>query len=57
MVLPVQKVRVIEGVAPDAVPWSELMAAEQPALLKGLVSHWPLARTSMAPPWDSRVTS
>jgi len=41
-----KKVRVIEGVAPDAVPWDELMAAEQPALFKGLVRHWPLARTS-----------
>jgi hypothetical protein len=41
-----QKVRVIEGVAPDAVPWDELVAAEQPALLKGLVRGWPLAQVS-----------
>jgi hypothetical protein len=27
----------MEGVAPDAVPYDELLAAEQPALLKGLV--------------------
>ena len=45
MVQASQKVRVIEGVAPDAVPYDELMAAEQPALLKGLVRNWPLART------------
>jgi hypothetical protein len=41
-----QKVRVIEGVAPDAVPWDDLIAAEQPALLRGLVRHWPLAQIS-----------
>jgi len=41
-----QKVREVEGLAPDGVPWSELMAAEQPALLKGLVRDWPLARAS-----------
>ena len=46
MVQSTQKVRVIEGVAPDAVPWGELIAAEQPALLKGLVQGWPLARIS-----------
>ena len=46
MVQSIQKVRVIEGVAPDAVPWDELVAAEQPALLKGLVRDWPLARIS-----------
>jgi len=42
----IQKVRVIEGVAPDAVPWDELVATQQPALLKGLVRDWPLARIS-----------
>jgi cupin-like protein len=41
-----QKVRVIEGVALDAVPWDGLIAAGQPALLKGLVRNWPLARIS-----------
>ena len=46
MVQSIQKVRVIEGVAPDAVPWDELVATQQPALLKGLVRDWPLARIS-----------
>lgn len=36
--------RVIEGVAPDAVPWETLVAEERPAILKGLASGWPLAR-------------
>lgn len=40
------KIREIEDLAPDAVPWDELMAAGQPVLLKGLVRAWPLTRTS-----------
>jgi len=44
----VRKVRVLEGVAPEAVPYEELLASEQPAVLKGIVRHWPLARTSSA---------
>lgn len=46
MVNAARKVREIEGLAPDAVPWDALMAEEQPALLKGLVRKWPLAQTS-----------
>lgn len=42
-----RKVRVIEGVAHDAVPWDALMSEGQPALLKGLVREWPLARTAL----------
>jgi hypothetical protein len=41
-----RKIREIEGLAPDAVPWDALMAAGEPALLKGLVRAWPLAQTS-----------
>jgi hypothetical protein len=40
-----RKTRVIEGVAPDAVPYDELLAAGQPVVLKGLARDWPLART------------
>jgi hypothetical protein len=39
-----RKTRVIEGVAPDAVPYDDLMAAEQPVVLKGLARDWPLVR-------------
>lgn len=39
------KTRVIEGIAPDAIPYAELVAAERPAVLKGVVRDWPLART------------
>jgi hypothetical protein len=40
-----RKTRVIEGVAPDAVPYDELVAAGQPVILKGLARDWPLVRT------------
>lgn len=39
-----RKTRVIEGIAPDSVPYDELMAAKRPVVLKGLVRDWPLAR-------------
>jgi hypothetical protein len=40
-----RKIRVIEGLGPDAVPYEELLAAQQPALFKGLARDWPLAKT------------
>jgi hypothetical protein len=40
-----RKTAVVEGIAPDAVPYDELMTAEKPAILKGLVRDWPLAKT------------
>lgn len=40
----VRKTRVIEGIEPDAVPYDELLAAEQPTVIKGLVRDWPLVR-------------
>lgn len=38
--------RVIEGVPPDAIPYGDLLADERPAVLKGVVRDWPLARAS-----------
>ncbi len=35
-------VRVIEGVAPGAIPYDALMAAQQPAILRGVARDWPL---------------
>jgi hypothetical protein len=40
-----RKTRMIEGIAPEAVPYEELIAAEKPVILKGLVRGWPLAQT------------
>jgi hypothetical protein len=39
-----RKTKVIEGIQPDAIPYDALMAGEQPAILKGVVRDWPLAR-------------
>jgi hypothetical protein len=36
------KVRVIEGVAPDAIPYDALMAGQAPTILKGVARDWPL---------------
>jgi hypothetical protein len=46
VVLATRKIREIEGLAPDAVPWDALIAAGQPVLLKGLIRAWPLTQTS-----------
>jgi hypothetical protein len=48
VVQPTQKARAIDEVAPHAVPYDELIAAEQPVILRGLVRDWPLARTASA---------
>jgi hypothetical protein len=44
MVADAQKTRVVEGIAPGAVPYAELLQNEEPVILKGLVSDWPLCR-------------
>ena len=38
--------RVIEGIAPGAIPYDELMADEKPVILKGVVKHWPMVQQS-----------
>ena len=38
--------RVIEGVPPDAIPYGDLLTDERPAVLKGVVRDWPLARAA-----------
>jgi hypothetical protein len=42
MVEPTRKTREIEGVAPDAIPYAELLEAGEPAILKGVAAGWPL---------------
>lgn len=39
--------RVIEGVAADAIPYVELMAAQRPAILRGVALDWPLVRAGV----------
>jgi hypothetical protein len=38
------KVKVLEGIMPDCIPFDELFAQEQPVILKGLVKDWPLVK-------------
>ena len=44
------KTAVIEGVAPDAIPYDELLAAQAPVILKGIALDWPLVRAGLASP-------
>ena len=44
VVHPAQKTRAIDEVAPHAVPYDDLIAAERPVIIRGLVRDWPLAR-------------
>ncbi|WP_010546226.1 transcription factor jumonji jmjc domain-containing protein [Sphingomonas elodea] len=37
-------VRVVEGVAPDAIPFGQLLAGQVPVILKGVAAHWPLVQ-------------
>jgi hypothetical protein len=48
VVQPIQKARAIDEVAPHAVPYDELIAAEQPVIMRGLVRDWPLVRIASA---------
>jgi Cupin-like domain len=38
------RIRIIEGCRREALPLAELLASEQPAVLKGLAADWPLVR-------------
>jgi hypothetical protein len=48
MTQPLRSVRVLEGLAPDAVPYGELLAIQQPVLLKAIVREWGLTRSESA---------
>lgn len=37
-----RKTRIVEGVAPDAIPYTELIREETPTILKGVARNWPL---------------
>ncbi len=41
-------VRRMAGIAPDAVPFDELFAAQQPVVLEGLAADWPLVQHGLA---------
>ena len=46
MVQVTERVRVLDGVRPDALPLGELLDAGEPALLKGLVRDWGLVQAA-----------
>ncbi|MET0309149.1 MAG: cupin-like domain-containing protein [Sphingomonas sp.] len=41
------RVQVLEGVAPDAIPYDALMEAQQPTILRGVARDWPLVRKGL----------
>jgi hypothetical protein len=45
--LPARKTQVLSGLAPDRIPYDELLAAERPVVLQGLARDWPLVRAGL----------
>ena len=45
-----RKTRIIEGIAPDAIPYEDLIREETPTILKGVAKDWPLARAGRESP-------
>ena len=45
-----RKTRIIEGVAPNAIPYDQLMQEQLPTILKGVVKDWPLVREGQRSP-------
>jgi hypothetical protein len=41
---PLRRTREIEGLAPDGIPYGELLESGRPTILKGVVGEWELAR-------------
>ncbi|MCW9080573.1 MAG: cupin-like domain-containing protein [Colwellia sp.] len=39
------KVKILEGITPQTIPYDELFSQNQPIILKGLVKDWPLVKT------------
>jgi hypothetical protein len=38
------KVKILEGITPQTIPYDELFSQNQPVILKGLVKDWPLVK-------------
>jgi hypothetical protein len=39
-------VRALDGVAADAIPYADLIEAQEPVLLRGIAAHWPLVEAA-----------
>ena len=45
-----KKVSVLEGVQPDKIPFDTLFEANEPVILRGLVSNWSLVKAGKVSP-------
>ncbi|MCI4645580.1 MAG: cupin-like domain-containing protein [Hyphomonadaceae bacterium] len=45
-----RRVRELEGIAPDAIPYGDLLREDSPTLLKGVVRDWPLVQHGLEGP-------
>lgn len=45
-----RKTRTIEGIAPDRIPYDQLMEAQEAVVLKGVAAQWPLVRAGLESP-------
>ena len=42
-----RKTRVLTGIAPDAIPYGELIDAQEPVILRGIAADWPLVQAGL----------
>ncbi|ESQ89331.1 cupin-like domain-containing protein [Asticcacaulis benevestitus] len=47
------KTKVLEGIAPDAIPYDELLAMQSPVILKGVARDWGLVQAGSASPQNA----
>lgn len=45
-----RKTRVLEGVDPEKIPYRELLDTQEPVVLKGVASNWPLVEAGLQSP-------
>src|SRR5690606_23567061 len=50
---PERKTQVITGIAPDAIPYADLMAEQKPAIVKGVLRDLPLVRAGQRSPAEA----
>ena len=48
-----QPVRRIAGISPCAIPFDDLFAAQEPVVIEGLASGWPLVERGLAGPTEA----
>ncbi|WP_443749882.1 cupin-like domain-containing protein [Asticcacaulis solisilvae] len=44
------KTRVVTGIAPDRIPYDDLMAAQEAVIMKGVAKDWPLVQAGLTSP-------